>query len=346
LRLRQQQVDRFVLPEQRLEPVDLRITLAQPFELEARAVRRPAALAGDPGLAAHFAPADDPVLAAHHLLADLAVVYQDLPSRPRAVVVMPPRSWRPAQAFLDSLLGGLATSTVLVGATLDQVFADVPPATARGGATMVRRLTQPAAGSTLRASEVEEARSRLVSFASMLNPDNTVDDRIEELLLMAEGAGLRGGQRQAYLDGIEKRITAQTAAVQVPTHRSITLTARTGEIPVTVLNRAGYPLRVQLQVASDKLDFPKGSVRNLDLSRPSTTERFSVRARTPGSFPLRVNLVSPDGGLVLGSSRFTVRSTAASGVGLVLSAGAVLFLLVWWGRHLARGRRNRRLVPA
>ena len=346
LRLRQQQVDRFVLPEVRLDPVDLPVTLAQPFELEVRAVRRPTAIAADAGLAEHFAPTTDPVLAAHRLLADLAVVYHDSPSRERAAVVLAPRSWRPNKSFLDTLLGGLATGTVLAGTTLDDVFSNVPHATTAGGAPLVRRLAAPAGAATARAADVRAARKQLVSFASMLNADNTVDDRIEELLLVAEGTGLRSSQRQAYLRGIQERITATTSAVQVPSHRSITLTARTGEIPVTVLSRAGYPMRVQLKVASEKLDFPKGAVRTLDLSRRSTTERFSVRARTSGSFPLRVSLVSPDGGLVLGDSRFTVRSTAASGVGLVLSAGAVVFLLLWWGRHLARGRRNRRLVPA
>lgn len=346
LRLRQQQVDRFVLPEPRLAPIQLDRTLTQPFELDVRAVRRPTAVAADSALAAHFAPTSDPVLAAHRLLADLAVVYQDSPSRARAVVVAPPRSWRPDKAFLDSLLGGLASASVMAGTTLDDVFSNVPPAKTPAGAPLVRRLSAPAAGSALPAREVEEARARLVSFASMLNPENTLDDRIEQLLMVAVGAGLRPGQRQAYLDGVEERITKQTAAVQVPSHRSITLTARTGEIPVTVLSTTGYPLRVQLQVASDKLDFPRGAVRTVDLSRRSTTERFSVRARTSGSFPLRVSLVSPDGDLVLGNSRFTVRSTAASGVGLVLSAGAVVFLLLWWGRHLVRGRRNRRLVPA
>lgn len=345
LRLREQQVDRFLLPEQRLLPVDLPITLTQPFELDVRGVRRPTAVAADTGLAAHFAPASDPVLAAHRLLADLAVVYHDSPSRPRAVVVLPPRSWRPNQAFLDSLLGGLTTGPVLAGVTLDDVFT-IPPATTAKGAPLVRRLGAPAAGATIAAGDVQEARSRLLSFASMLDPENTLDDRIEELLLVAQGSGLRSARRQAYLDGVEKRITEQTATVQVPSHRSVTLTARTGEIPVTVLSSTGYPLRVRLEVASDKLDFPKGAARDLDLSRRSTTERFSVRARTSGSFPLRVSLVSPDGGLVLGTSRFTVRSTAASGVGLVLSAGAFGFLLLWWGRHLARGRRNRRLVPA
>ena len=346
VRLRQQQVDRLVVSESAFEAVDVDVTLAQPFELDVPAVRRPVALAGDPGLAAHFAPATDPVLAAHRLLADLAVVYQDRPSRARGVVVVVPRSWRPSKPFLDSLLGGLSVATVVAASTVDDVFTDVEAARTSTGAPLVRRLVPPESSPALPAGDIRAARRQLVGFASMLAPENTLDDRIEELLLVAEGAGLRTRKRQEYLDGLSDRIRAQTSSVQVPAHRSITLTARTGEIPVTVLSGTGYPLSVQIRVSSDKLDFPRGAVRSVGLDRRSTTEQFSVRARTSGSFPLRVSLVSPDGALVLGTSRFTVRSTAASGVGVVLSVGAGGFLMLWWGRHLVRGRRNRRLVPA
>lgn len=346
LLLRQQQVDRLVLPEDTLQPVKLPITLTQPFEVDARAVRRPVALASDPGLADHFRPTDDPVLAAHRLLADLTVLYQDQPSRRRAVVVVPPRSWEPKRPFLDSLLGGLASATVLRGTTLDDAFAAVTPATTPAGAPLVRKLVPAPAPAPLPADDIAAARRQLVGFASMLAPDNALDDRMEQLLLLAEGDGLRAGRRQDFLRGMLERIRSQTASVLVPDHRSITLTARTGEIPVTVLSKTGYPLKVRIEVESDKLGFPRGAVRSVDLTRRSTTERFSVQARTSGSFPLRIRLLSPDGAVELGSSRFTVRSTAASGVGVVLSVGAVVFLLAWWGRHLIRGRRNRRLVPA
>ncbi|MDZ7734331.1 MAG: hypothetical protein U5R31_15765 [Acidimicrobiia bacterium] len=39
-----------------------------------------------------------------------------------------------------------------------------------------------------------------------------------------------------------------------------------------------------------------------------------------------------------------MRSTAVSGLGLVLSGLAALFLAVWWIRHFRRGRRDRRLL--
>ena len=345
-RLRQQRSDRLVVQEAALAPTDLPITLAQPFELDVRAVRRPRVVVADSGLAAHFSGGDDPVLAAHRLLADLAIVYFDRPGRPRAVVAQAPRSWQVTSAFLDTVLAGLATSPIVAGTHLDTAF-EAPAATTGTGAPLVRRLA-PAANppSALPTGPIRAARNRLEAFSSMLSADNPLDDELEELLLVSEGADLRPRQRTAYLEGLQARIDGQLGLINVPRNRSITLTARTGEIPVTILTRTDYPVRVQVQVASDKLEFPGGAVRDLDLDRRNTTERFSVQARASGTFPLRVNLVSPDGALVLGRSRLTVRSTASSGVGVVLSAGAGAFLLLWWGRQQVRGRRNRRLVPA
>ncbi|MDQ3570725.1 MAG: DUF6049 family protein, partial [Actinomycetota bacterium] len=349
-RLRQQRFDRLVIPESALEPADLPITLAQPFALEARGVRRPLVMAADEGLSADFAEGDDPVLAAHRLLADLAIVYFDRPGRARSVVASAPRSWRPTTAFLDVLLSGLSSSPILTPSTLDTAFG-VPPATTPAGTPLVRRLAPlPPGTSTAPAAPTHAARRRLESFSSMLTADNPLDERLEELLLVSQGADLRPSRRSDYLRGLEARIDGQLDLIDVPRSRSITLTAREGEIPVTILTRTDYPVRLQVQVASDKLEFPAGAVRDLDLTRRNTTERFSVQARASGTFPLRVNLVSPDGTLVLGRSRLTVRSTAASGVGVVLSAGAGAFLLLWWGRHQVKGRRlrrrNRRLVPA
>lgn len=345
LQLRQHQVDRLVVPEAAMEPVDLDLTLAQPFDLEVRSLSRPRVLAADRTLSSHFAESDDPVLAAHRLLADLAVVYGDSPSRSRVVVAMAPRSWRPSRAFLDALLAGISTSSIVGGSTLDAGFTDVQPATSRPNVPLVRRLLPSPNAGLLPADAISRARNHLTGFSSIIDSANPLDDALEELILVAQGVELRPARRAAYLDGVASAIDDQIGLIQVPPNRSITLTARTGEIPVTILSRAPYPVHLKLEVESEKLEFPKGDSREFSLSRRNTTERFSVRARTSGTFPLRMRLVSPDGTMVLGRSRFTVRSTAASGVGILLSAGAGVFLLLWWVRHHARGRRNRRLVP-
>jgi hypothetical protein len=43
-------------------------------------------------------------------------------------------------------------------------------------------------------------------------------------------------------------------------------------------------------------------------------------------------------------TRFTVRSTAVSGVGLALTIAAGLFLALWWARHFRNARRDKKLV--
>jgi hypothetical protein len=57
---------------------------------------------------------------------------------------------------------------------------------------------------------------------------------------------------------------------------------------------------------------------------------------------LEIVVTSPDGTLVVNSSELTIRCTVVSGVGAVLTAGAGIFLLVWWGNDLRRSRRGRR----
>jgi hypothetical protein len=265
------------------------------------------------------------VLAAHHLLADLAVIASDRPGRARGVVAMPARSWRPSAAFLNTVLGGLVDAPVVAPAAVDTLFADVPAATTSRDAVLVRGqaaevVDRPA---PLPVDRIRAERRRLRSFSGMLDPANSLDDRLEEQLLVA-----------------------QSSEVRVPESRTITLTARRGEIPVTVLSETGYPVRLEVRVTSERLTFADGGSRRIELARRNTTERFSVEARGSGAFPLRVRLFSPDGALSVGETRFTVRSTAFSGVGLVLSVGALGVLFAWWGRHATRTRRNRRLVPS
>jgi hypothetical protein len=75
-----------------------------------------------------------------------------------------------------------------------------------------------------------------------------------------------------------------------------------------------------------------------------TTLELSVEARASGAFPVDVRVSSPDDVITLSEARVTVRSTAVSGLGIVLSVLAALFLLIWWARHFRSVRRANRLV--
>jgi hypothetical protein len=129
--------------------------------------------------------------------------------------------------------------------------------------------------------------------------------------------------------------------VRGPKGQRVTLTSRRATIPISLFNATGRPLQVKVRLDSDQLRFLDGAERFVTLASQNTTERFRVESRTTGAFPLEITVTSPDGSLKINSSELTVRSTVVSGVGAILTAGAGLFLLVWWGNDLRRSRYRR-----
>ncbi len=341
--------DRVLAAEPLLTPVaDQKLTITRPFVLAGRQTRVQA-VALDGGLAAHFDASANQALAAYQLLADLAVIYLDRPGddQRRGVAAMAPRDWRPSRQFLDVVTNGLALSPIIEPISLDTLFGAIPSARDDAGANLVRRPAPPVQTSLAEvATDLGETRRNLGSLGSVLGPNNPTSAVIEEPLLVAESTDLKARrQRDAYVASAERQIQGQLDAIEMPEGRSFTLTARTGEIPVTFKNNTGKPVHVIVKIESDKLDFPAGTVQELELTRLNTTQRFPVVARASGAFPIRITLESPDGHLVVGRARITVRSTAASGASLVVAMGAATFLAVWWGRNAMKGRRAKGLVP-
>ena len=341
--------ERVITGEQLLSPIpEQKLTLTRPLVLAGRQTRVQAVVA-DGGLAGHFDNRGNQALLAYQLLADVAVIYLDRPGddERRGVATVAPRDWRPTRQFLEVVATGLALSPILEPISLDTLFNAVPTGRDDNGVTMVRKPATPTPGSLAEVTaDIRDTRRNLDALGSVLGSGNTTATVIEEHLLVAESSDLKTRrQRESYVAGAEQLIEAELGQIEMPEGRSFTLTARTGEIPVTFKNNTGRPVRVVVRIESDKLDFPRGTVQNLELSRLNTTERFPVVARASGAFPIRITLESPDGHLVVGRARITVRSTAASGASLIVALGAATFLAVWWGRNAVKGRRARGLVP-
>lgn len=336
-------VDRIVATDAALTPTgDRLLTLTRPFLLAGEKETVPA-VAADAALSSYF-DAANPALAALHLLSDLAVLHLDLPGDRRAAVAMPSRSWQPTRPFVDNLVSGLTANPILEPVEIQTLFASVTPEAVNGRGTLVRRpVVAPVVTRTELARDVNLARRRLASLDLVLGPGNLVTSELAERLLLVQSVDLpTDRESDPYLAGVRRAISGQLEGVEMPEDRSITLTARRGEIPVTFRNRSGHPVRMAVRLESDKLSFPAGERQELDLTRLNTTHRFPVVARTSGAFPIRITLESPDGQLVAGEATLTVRSTAASGVGVAISAGAALFLAVWWGRNLSKTARIRK----
>ena len=353
-RLRDLGVDRIAVPESSLEPlrseVTRGLTLTRPFDLAAGSDVPVSALAVDDALTAHFRSTRGPVLAAHDLLADLAVLFLDAPGVPRGVVVRPPADWHTSTTFLDAVLPALASSPILQPVTLDGLFQAVQPLTSKGS-TVVRTGASSARVATLPASQLGGASASVDDLAALVGPSSQAVSDLRRQLLVAESRQLDAAARSRLLGTITSSFDEVRSHIRLRGGRTIRLTARAGTIPLTLVNDNPFPVRVDLVLSSDKLEFTdvsgpdrsRQTLADLVLQPGTLTRAVPVRARASAAFSLQAALHVHDGAEIA-RSRFTIISTVFSGVGVVLSASALLFLLLWWGSHWRTVRRDRRLV--
>jgi hypothetical protein len=209
------------------------------------------------------------------------------------------------------------------------------------------------------AAALRSARERLSGLGAILPQSPEQAQELDRDLLTAESSDLTETQRQSLLGVVFIASNRVTRLISLPRSSSITLTSTKGEVPLTVLSAPSLRARVQLRLSSQRLIFhlsfppggkcsiptPTSEVCDLTLTTQNTTLKVPVETRASGVFPLDVSLWTPDGSQMLARNRDTVRSTAVSGVGIILIALAVVSLAIWWVRDLRYGRRARRLVP-
>jgi Family of unknown function (DUF6049) len=299
----------------------------------------PLAVVADPDLADHLT-SDDGMVAAHRLIAELTTAWLEAPSDPRAMVVHIPAGADIDPQVVGTALAALNDGQAVQGVPVTQIFSDVPPAD--DGPSSVE-LAPAERGPDLRglAPQIESARSQIGGVAGLLG-DPDVAKSLDHALFMSTGVATPDDDRAAYVDWAQGELENVEGAVSLPDEFQITLTARSSTIPVTLTNNTELDLQVRVELDSDQLEFPDGDVLTPTLPPGTTRLEVRVRARTSGAFTLAVTVSTPDDTVVLDRSTFDIRSTAISGVGLLLSVGAVLFLAIWWGRHWRRARRERR----
>ncbi|HUG86016.1 MAG TPA: DUF6049 family protein [Euzebya sp.] len=227
---------------------------------------------------------------------------------------------------------------------LSQLARDVSPAD-RG----VRLAYPPrAAASELEAAYIArlgQALDALVPLRAILGEDDPAPDSYAESLLAAAALGYRQPEYRAAGDArseeVLMRLAQLTDAVAVLPSAPITLTAATGEVPVTLTNSGDVPVRVRIQLDSTRFDFPAGDSQELTLQPESAQQLgFLARARNPGGFAaITVTVQDVTDRVTLTQTRISVRSTAFPVVGVIAIVGGGLVLLVWGVRQSLRRRR-------
>jgi len=356
-------VDTVVAPSDQLtrlaDPV-ANADFAQQFEIATSDGTKVRAVVGDAPTAARLGRAGDPVLAGHQALAELACLSlaprcgppSGVTKRGVAVSVPPTTDPTALTTFLNGLAdpdgaASLSTGQAMVAPlTLDQLVAATEPTPGRNPPTTVRAYeADPPADLGSYPSDLRGGRSSFAGLENLVPTAPLLTEPVDRTLLSSGARNLDADQREAVVGAARNQIGAVTEQIVVTPEQIVTLTSSSGKVPLNLENRLQTPASVRIVLDSAKLEFPEGSVIEETLAPAQTTTiNLPVETRASGAFPLNVMISSADGTLPVATTRYTVRSTAISGVGLVLSIGAGLFLLIWWARHFRTTRRARKLV--
>lgn len=302
-----------------------------------------ATMAIDPLLAEHLGSSSDPLLAAYQAIAELTLIGSGRTS-PADVVLdlteLLDRDALAARLLLEELDATRGLTLTALEAPLDGLLEDA----ARGTITAsplpetVGHTTVDAAFATDRA----EAEAAVIGYEAMLGGPHPATIALFDLIDVAAHRALDAGERRAYLGTVVEAIGELSTAVSMPEGQRIGLTERRAEVPIVIENELTTAIDVTLLLTGDTgIEFPEGTARNARLEPGSNRVEVPIRARASGESLIRVEVRSPEPErrVALAENEVRIRTTALSGLGVVLFVGALLVLLIWWFRQWrARGR--------
>ncbi|HEV7720667.1 MAG TPA: DUF6049 family protein [Iamia sp.] len=330
-----------------LWPVGVRRTILAPGALGPEPVTGPVTIPAGPGrtlqavvvdanLAAALTRQRDPVLNVSGLAAELALLATATDGA-QGVVVAPTADWLADPSNIALLSGVLRDPAAPVeAATVAELLETVPSVGLRDlAATISPDLDD-------HPERLGLARARLSSYASLVGSATTELGALDQRLLISGSTALTPRERSAYVEKVLVVTEERFQAVRSPEPRqTVTLTSSDGDVPLTLVNDLDVPATVTVDLSTNERVEIRQFSRTQILEPGTNQLSIPVHTRAPGDSTIEITVRTTDGAVDIDEIRYTVRSTAVPGIGIVLTAGAVLFLLVWWARHWLRDRRAR-----
>ena len=282
---------------------------------------------------------DDDRLNLQRFFTETAMIREEQPGRTdRIVHANLPSLWHPSPGMIRTLYRGLASAPWIKTVTPEEGLELEIDRTDRRIADNAATVSNGLAPFDYAA--IERTESIIESFNSV-GPPAPMYQRLLRNYLVAESRNwwvddALAAQGLAYAGASAEEARAEMDKVSIEVSERITLTSRAEDIPVRVLNDAGYPVRVRFQLDSPRLRFEEEQVRTFETGRTPLT--IPVRTDTSGFFPVTMSLVTPDGSEVIAESQPTVRSTEFNNVALTITLGALFFLIAF---YLLRWYRRR-----
>lgn len=294
----------------------------------------------------------DPRLAEQRFLAETLLFTEELPSRQRTLVLAPNRRWHPPASYAAALLADTGSVPWMEPVTLAHVFAGTPTDAPR------EALTYPAAERSMElpASMVASAGRTgdgIAKVESILTDTQTTLARelyLSEFRVTSSAWRRERNRGLRLLRQVQVQLAATRSKVAIVSAGLVTLTSRSGAVPITLANRLSQPVRVELALDAG----PHATVTDANqvyLVPANQLHQVQVHlvAQTDGVFPMRTQLFTPTSppAPYAAAQQLYVRSTAYGALALGISGGAFGALVIAAGVQVARRiRRSRSRVQA
>ncbi len=341
--LQQYGFQNYVLPPSSLSYESESLTPTQPWILSNS--DKPQTIVGvsDPGLINDITSTSDPVLQAHRIFADLVQIWADEPNQtkpPRAVILNTYSQLALSPTAIVTLLQILENNPVIVPITLNNYFGQFEnPSTVSFLSS--RSLSPNTKPPIIPTSTIRQLRQDQLALQSSFGSSKIQITKLNETILTSQTSAITDSERNSWLQQARFQISKLASTIALTGSDIITLTSQSGTLPIAISSSSSTPVRIEIAVRSDKLGFPSGSDKFLQVSSRSTTESFRVTTKSPGVFPVRVSILAPRYRYTFSTKLYTVRSTAFSGAAIFLTCAAIGFLILWWLKSVAKSRKER-----
>jgi len=281
---------------------------------------------------------DDPELIAQHRFTELLFEAKRVGTNRGIVLDLTTVDQVPLTLLLDLI----ETTDRLGLASVDELITRPPARDAEGAVLRVELLSAPPGDVGGAASDLRLTESVLASYTAMVSPADGPIAPLRTVLRAAMSDELDADVHRTFTDTVFDLVAAGTADFAVVESSRVTLATRAATLPVTIHNDQNLAMNVIVRTTSEKLRFPDGEELQLVLAPGLNELEIPVETVTSGDARILITVTSPDGRLDLANGSVNVRSTAISGLGLVVSLVSLAVLLTWWLRTIIRVRRTRR----
>jgi hypothetical protein len=288
-------------------------------------------------------------LMVQRVVAETEMITEELPNRQRTILIAPPKRWSPPSEVARQLVAAYTSTPWIKPTAIDGLAAT--------SGDVERQ--QPAYPTEAQRAEISQryvaAVARLAhgvaAFSGVLTDSTALTSSYRNALLRAESSTWANGRGRVtaagarYLAGLRRGLDSQQDKVRILSRGTVTLSSKSGTIPVTIANDLEQSVTVQLALrarVSGRLHVDNPPPFRVDAKSRETVE-VKASAVANGIVIVDAVLTNPQGERIGPISHFNVRATDFGRVGFFIIGGAIALLFISIVFRL--GRRHMRRAP-